>query len=59
MEKKGIDTLLVGYDNVTNNKPLLLIGRKGAREHVQIINEFQDEEAEELYKKLTIQTGRD
>nr|DAF99917.1 MAG TPA: hypothetical protein [Siphoviridae sp. ctJT77] len=59
MEKKGIDTLLVGYDNVTNDKPLLLIGRKGAREQVQIINAFQDEEAEELYKKLTIQTGRD
>lgn len=57
MEKKGIDTLLVGYDNVTNDKPVLLIGRKGARGLVQIINAFQDEEAEELYKKLTIQTG--
>lgn len=58
MEKKGIDTLLISYDNVSNDKPVLLIGRKGARGLVQIINAFQDEEAEELYKKLTIQTGR-
>lgn len=58
MEKKGFDTLLVSYDNFSNDKPLLIVGRKGARGTVQIINAFQDEEAEELYKKLTIQTGR-
>ena len=57
MEKKGIDVLIVGYDNVTNDKPVLLVGRKRASGLVQIINAFQDEEAEELYKKLTIQTG--
>lgn len=57
MEKKEIDTLLVGYDNVSNDKPVLIVGRKGKRGVPQIINAFQDEEAEELYKKLTIQTG--
>lgn len=57
MEKKEIDTLLVSYDNVSNDKPVLIVGRKGKRETVQIVNAFQDEEAEELYKKLTIQTG--
>lgn len=57
MEKKEIDTLLVSYDNVTNDKPVLIVGRKGKRGVPQIINAFQDEEAEELYKKLTIQTG--
>lgn len=57
MEKKGIDTLLVSYDNVSNDKPVLIVGRKGKRETVQIVNAFQDDEAEELYKKLTIQTG--
>ena len=59
MEKKGIDTLLVSYDNVSNDKPVLIGGRKGKgkRETVQIVNAFQDDEAEELYKKLTIQTG--
>ena len=58
MEKKEIDVLLVSYDNVSNDKPVLIIGRKEARGPVQIVNAFQDEEAEELYKKLTTQTGR-
>ena len=58
MEKKEIDILLVSYDNVSNDKPVLIVGRKGARGAVQIVNAFQDEEAEELYKKLTTQTGR-
>lgn len=58
MEEKGIDTLLVSYDNASNDKPILIVGRKGKRGVPQIINAFQDEEAEELYKKLTIQTGR-
>lgn len=58
MEKKEIDVLLVSYDNVSNDKPILIVGRKGARDSLRVINAFQDEEAEELYKKLTIQTGR-
>ena len=57
MEKKEIDVLLVSYDNVSNDKPVLIVGRKGKRGVPQIINAFQDEEAEKLYKKLTIQTG--
>ena len=58
MEKKEIDVLLVSYDNVSNDKPILIVGRKGKRGSIQIVNAFQDEEAEELYKKLTTQTGR-
>lgn len=58
MNKKEIDILLVSYDNISNDKPVLIVGRKGKRETVQIVNAFQDEEAEELYKKLTTQTGR-
>ena len=58
MEKKGIDVLLVSYDNISNDKPVLIVGRKEARGPVQIVNAFQDEEAEELYKKLTTQIGR-
>lgn len=57
MEKKGFDTLLVSYDNVFNDKPVLIVGRKGARGSVQIVNAFQDEEAEEIYKKLTTKEG--
>lgn len=58
MEKKEIDVLLVSYDNVSNDKPVLIVGRKESSGPVKIINAFQDEEAEELYKKLTTQTGR-
>lgn len=61
MEKKGHDVLLLSYDDVSNDKPILIVGREvleKTRTSVQIINAFQDEEAEELYKKLTIQTGR-
>ena len=58
MEKKEIDVLLVSYDNVSNDKPTLIVGRKEPRGAVKIINAFQDEEAEELYKQLIIQTGR-
>ena len=58
MNKKEIDTLLVSYDSISNDKPVLIVGRKEARGPVQIVNAFQDEEAEELYKKLIIQTGR-
>lgn len=58
MEKKGPDVLLISYDDISNDKPVLIVGRKGKRGLVQIVNAFQDKEAEELYKKLTIQTGR-
>lgn len=57
MDKKEIDVLLVSYDNVSNDKPVLIVGRKGARGPVQIVNAFQDEKAEELYKKLTTKEG--
>lgn len=57
MDKKEIDVLLVSYDNVSNDKPVLIVGRKGKRGPVQIINAFQDEEAEEIYRKLTTKEG--
>lgn len=56
MEKKENDVLLISYDNASNDKPVLIVGRKmnrGGRALVKIVNAFQDEEAEELYKKLT------
>ena len=57
MNKKEIDVLLVSYDNVSIDKPVLIVGRKGKRGSVQIVNAFQDEEAEELYRKLTTKEG--
>ncbi len=49
---KTSDTLLVRFDHGHSDIAVLIIGRKDTGEKVQIINQFQDKEAEELYKKL-------
>lgn len=49
---RNSDTLLVGFDHSHGDIAVLIIGRKGVGENVQIINQFQGKEAEELYKKL-------
>lgn len=47
------ESLLVGVD-FTNGEDssVLIVGRKRPNQSVEIINAFQGEEAEELYKKL-------
>lgn len=47
------ESLLVGVD-FTNGEDIgvLIVGRKRPNESVEIINAFQGEDAEELYKKL-------
>lgn len=47
------ESLLVGVD-FTNGEDVgvLIVGRKRPNQSVDIINAFQGEEAEELYKKL-------
>lgn len=30
-QKNDVDILLVSYDNVSNDKPVLIVGRKGAK----------------------------
>lgn len=47
------DTLLVGFDHSHGDIAVLIVGRKGPGETVEIINQFQGKDAEELYKKLT------
>lgn len=42
------ETLLVGFSN-----DVLIVGRKKPNEAMEVINAFQGEEAEELYKRLT------
>lgn len=49
---KDSDVLLVGFDHGHGNIAVLIIGRKGAGENTQIINQFQGKEAEELYQRL-------
>lgn len=53
MKIKTTDTILVSYDFTHGkDKSVLVVGRKQPKETVEIINAFQGEEAEELYKKL-------
>ena len=47
MSKSNVDTILVSKTN-----DILVVGRKRMNQSVEIINAFQGEEAEELYKKL-------
>ena len=47
-------SLIIGYDisHPTDNS-ILIVGIKRPNESVEIVNAFQGDEAEELYKKLT------
>lgn len=56
MTKTG--NLIIGYD-FTNGKDVsvLIVGKKRINESVEIINAFQGEEAEWLYKKLVGEKG--
>ena len=56
---KNSDTLLVGFDHSHGDIAVLIIRRKEAGENVQIINQFQGEEAEALYKKLVEKEASD
>ena len=54
MEKASIiDTILVSFDNVSNDEPILIVGRKRMNQSVEIVNAFQGKDAKELYSKLT------
>lgn len=48
------DAILVGFDRKADTDvPVLIVGRKKPNDSVDIVNAFQGEEAEELYKRLT------
>lgn len=48
-----IDSVIVSYDNQSNDEPILIVGRKRLNQSVEIINAFQGDEAVELYNRLT------
>lgn len=57
---KTSDTLLIGFDAAHGeDKCVLIVGRKRWNESVEIINEFQGDEALELYKKLITKNGEE
>lgn len=48
-----IGSVIVSYDNQSNDIPILIVGRKRKNQSVEVINAFQGDEAVELYKRLT------
>lgn len=48
-----IGSVIVSYDNQSNDVPILIVGKKRLNQSVEIINAFQGDEAVELYKRLT------
>lgn len=48
-----IDSVIVSYDNQSNDVPILIVGKKRPNQSVDIINAFQGDEATELYDRLT------
>lgn len=52
---KGSGSLLIGYDFTNGaDKSVLIVGQRNADGIVEVINAFGGEEAEALYKKLTV-----
>lgn len=50
------DTFLVSFDHAHGDIPVLIVGRKG-KGGLDIINAFKDDEAKELYQRLTAKKG--
>lgn len=48
-----IDSVIVSYDNQSNDIPILIVGRKRKNQSVDVINAFQGDEAVKLYTRLT------
>lgn len=58
IEKTALDnyvsgSFVVGYNiNLGTHAGVVIVGQKMSNETIKIINAFQDEDAEEFYKKL-------
>ena len=48
-----VGSVIVSYDNQSNDIPILIVGRKRKNQSVEVINAFHGDEAVELYTKLT------
>ena len=48
-----ITSIIVSYDDSSNDKPILIVGKKRKNKSVEIINAMSGDEAKELYTKLT------
>ena len=50
-----IDSIIVSYDDQSNDEPILIVGKKRMNQSVDIVNAFQGLEASAIYRKLTEQ----
>ena len=50
--KPIVDSLIVSYVNTTNERPLLVVGRKTKNNDVDIVNAFSGKEADDIYNSL-------
>ena len=48
-----LDSVIVSYDDSSNDEPILIVGKKRKNKSVEIINAMSGDEAKELYTKLT------
>lgn len=46
------DTFLVSFDYTHGDIPVLIVGRKGEKREIDIINAFKGDEAKDLYDLL-------
>ena len=54
MSKNISDMLMIGYDHKEGDRPTLVVGRVDPKtKEADILNIFKDDEALELYKKLS------
>lgn len=54
---RNSDTLLIGWDYSHGDIPVLIVGRKAPGDKADIINQFQGQEAKDLYERLVTKDG--
>ena len=47
-----ISSILVSYDDQSNDEPILIVGKKRMNQSVEIVNAVQGLEASAIYRKL-------
>ena len=52
-----ISSMIISFDDQSNDEAIMLVGTKRTGQAVEIINAFQGDEAVELYKRLTTIKG--
>ena len=50
-----LDSIIVSYDDSSNDEPILIVGKKRMNQSVEVIKAFQGMEASAIYRKLTEQ----